>query len=203
MLSPQAPAFSTRYFVKSPKGEWKLASCGNVPLHSTFEVPSPTLLFSPPPDLSECFLVTILCEKPERSVHTTLQHTATRCNTLQHAATHYNTLQHTATHCNTLQHTATHTLEQQPRFLPRRVTGRCTLQHAATHCNVGHITSIPPFTPSLPLPLAPSLSSEACSLSGGACVTSLPLPSTPPSPTSPTHPPVLDSRGEFVMERGE
>jgi len=59
------------------------------------------------------------------SRHTTLQHTATRCNTLQHAATHCNTLQHTATHCNTLQHTAR----------VRRLTDvrRDSYMHAETH----------------------------------------------------------------------
>jgi len=42
-----------------------------------------------------------------RTNHTSLRHTATRCNTLQHAATRCNTLQHAVTRCNTLQHAAT------------------------------------------------------------------------------------------------
>ena len=42
---------------------------------------------------------------PSKTIHSILQHAATRCNTLQHTATYHNALQQNVSHCNTLEHT--------------------------------------------------------------------------------------------------
>ena len=88
----------------------------------------------------------------DRTMKSTLQHTATYCNTLQHTATNCTTLpqvvvlstpkeslrktlQHTATHYSTLQYTGS--FERTTKF---------TLHHAATHCIKQDVQSAPKHT---------------------------------------------------------